>query len=424
MHRLFPERQIVIRTEGRVSFLTLSKRFQVSTLAVFLAFGGWAAFASVTYVLNDRVIADKDEQIASVRLAYRSLLTQVEGYNRKFTALSRNLDENHSMMLGLVEQNASLQQNLKTVVSQLKDTEQDRETVLATREDLRGQLSNTENDLRSMSNSNKALKENLQSIESDLQGALSERNEALFEGTRMRRQLKELEIRLVELEETEKDAILQLTDRTVNFNETMERVIEIAGLDPKKVLAANGSLQGEGQGGPFVPAKPDDNIAASKLKASLSELDRHLLYSEGLQDVMRKLPLAPPLTYYRITSTYGKRRDPMNNKWSAHYGLDMGSPYKSQVFATASGVVTFAGWKGKFGKMVEIDHGAGLITRFAHLNSILVKKGQKIQFRDKVGLLGSTGRSTGAHLHYEISFRGRYMNPLYFFKAGRNVFQE
>jgi murein DD-endopeptidase MepM/ murein hydrolase activator NlpD len=102
----------------------------------------------------------------------------------------------------------------------------------------------------------------------------------------------------------------------------------------------------------------------------------------------------------------------------------MGSPFKAPVYVAAPGIVTYAGWKGKFGKMIEIDHGSGLRSRFGHLHKILVKKGQKINFRDKVGLLGSTGRSTGAHLHYEISFNGRNMNPKKFFKAGRYVFQK
>ena len=87
-------------------------------------------------------------------------------------------------------------------------------------------------------------------------------------------------------------------------------------------------------------------------------------------------------------------------------------------------MVTYAGWKGKYGKLVEISHGAGLKTRYGHLNKFYVKKGQKVKFYQKIGLLGSTGRSTGAHLHYEIVFRGRAKNPMKFIKAGRNVFQD
>jgi murein DD-endopeptidase MepM/ murein hydrolase activator NlpD len=422
INRWFPERQVMLRSEGRVSFVTLSKRLQLSAVLVVLGMAGWSAFASVSFVFYAQFLENKDNQVANARLAYRSLLSQVTSYQRKFSSITNDLESNHSMMLELVEKNASLQQNLKTVSAQLKNTEQERESVLAVRQSLREKLASSENNIRSMNSHNYALKDNLQTVEGDLQVALSERNESLFTGSRMRRQIKNLEARLIDLENSERSAVQQLTERTINLNESMQRIVELSGLDVDKLLGTNNTLE-KGQGGPFIAAKPDGK-AASKLKANLTDLEQHLQQSEGLQDIMRKLPLAPPLTSYRVTSTFGKRRDPINKKWAAHYGLDMGSPFKSSVYVAAPGVVKFAGWKGKFGKMIEIDHGAGLITRFAHLHKILVKKGQQVNFRDKVGLIGSTGRSTGAHLHYEIVFKGRSMDPRKFFKAGRYVFQK
>lgn len=422
LDRWFPERQIMLRSDGRVSFITLSKGLQLTVVCGMLAFVGWSAFASVSYVFFGQFLESKENQVANARLAYRSLLSQVTAYQRKFSSITSDLESNHSMMLELVEKNASLQQNFKTVSAQLKSTEQDRENILAVRQTLREKLAMNEDELRTLNSRNFALKENLTTVESDLQAALSERNEALFSGTRQRRQIKDLETRLVELESSEQVAVQQLTERTLSINDSMQRVIEMAGLDFEKLLQSNSEMP-KGQGGPFIAAKPDGK-AASKLKASLTDLDQHLRQTEGLQDIMRRLPLAPPLTSYRITSSFGKRRDPINKKWSAHYGLDMGAPLKSAVFVSAPGIVKVAGWKGKFGKMIEIDHGAGLVTRFGHLHKILVKKGQQVNFRDKIGLLGSTGRSTGAHLHYEVIFKGRSINPSNFFKAGRYVFQE
>ena len=419
--RLFPERQIVLRTEGRVSFVTLSHRLQLGVVGVLFLFGSWTAYTSVSYGLHDKILKSKDGEIASARLAYRSLLMEVATYQQKFTSITRDLEENHSMMLGLVQQNTGLQQNLKVVSAQLQSTEQEREGVRMAREDLRNQLSEVEQKLLAINSHNYVLKDNLSTVEGDLQQVLGERNEALFEGSRMRRQIATLENRLVDLETTQIDAVQQLKERTISYNDNMQRVIQLAGIDADKLLKANGVLVG--QGGPYIPAKPD-GLIASKLKASLTELDKHLLHSEALQDVMGKLPLAPPLTSYRVTSPYGKRRDPVNKKWAAHYGLDMASPLKSGVYVAAPGKVVLAGWKGNYGRFIEIDHGSGIVTRYGHLNKILVKKGQLVNFRDKIGLLGSSGRSTGAHLHYEVSFKGRNMNPIKFFKAGRYVFQE
>jgi len=412
----------MLRSDGNVSFIRLSRSLQLTVVCCMLAIVGWSAFASVSYVFYGKFLESKDNQVANARLAYRSLLSQVTSYQRKFSSITNDLESNHSMMLELVEKNASLQQNFKTVSAQLRSTEQERENVLAVRQALREKLTINEDERLALNSRNFALKENLDTVESDLQSALSDRNEALFTGTRQRRQIKELETRLVDLESSERTAVMQLTERTININDNMQRVVEMAGLDTEKLLQSNKSLP-KGQGGPFIASKPDGK-AASRLKASLTDLDHHLRQGEGLQDIMRRLPLVPPLTSYRITSSFGKRRDPINKKWSAHYGLDMGSPFKSSVYVAAPGIVKVAGWKGKFGKMIEIDHGAGLVTRFGHLHKILVKRGQKVNFRDKIGLLGSTGRSTGAHLHYEVIFKGRSMNPLKFFKAGRYVFQE
>lgn len=420
--RLFPDRQLHLRTDGRVSFFRLSHGLQLSFLALFLATGAWMTFASVSYFLNDKVLAAKDGQIASAHLAYRSLLAEVAEYQNKFTSITQDLEENHGMMLGLVEQNAALQQNLKSVATQLTSTEQEKRHVIAVREDLKGQLAEIDYKMSSLSTRNYTLKDNLDSTELDLQTALAERNKALFESTRMRRNIKNLEVRLVDLQKAEEDSVKRLTQRTTDYIETMEKVIKLTGLRVKRLLTADNSLP-RGQGGPFIEVKPDD-LPANRLKANLSNLDSYLRQSEGLRGIMAKLPLTAPMNSFYITSAFGKRRDPINKRWAAHYGVDMGNVFKSPVYATAPGVVTYAGWKGKYGKLVEISHGAGLKTRFGHLNNILVKKGQKIKFRDKIGLMGSTGRSTGAHLHYEVLFKNRNKNPMKFIKAGRYVFQE
>ena len=419
--RLFPDRQLHLRTQGRVSFFRLSHGLQLTILALFLVTGAWMTFASVSYMLHDKVLAAKDAQIVSAHLAYRSLLGEVAEYQNKFTGITRDLEDNHAMMLGLVEKNSALQQNLKSVAHQLNSTEKEKSIVIGAREELKKQLAEIDSKMSSLSSRNYTLKDNLDSTELDLQTAMAERNKALFESTRMRRNIRNLEVRLVDLQKAEEESVKKLTDRTTDYIDTMEKVIKFTGLKVSRLLSADTSLP-RGQGGPFIEVKPDD-LPANRLKASLSNLDAYLRKSAGLQGIMAKLPLTAPMNSFYITSGFGKRRDPINKRWAAHYGVDLGNVFKSSVYATAPGVVTYSGWKGKYGKLVEISHGAGIKTRYGHLNNILVKKGQKIKFRDKVGRLGSTGRSTGAHLHYEVLFKNRYKNPMKFIKAGRHVFQ-
>ena len=420
--RLFPERQFHLRTGGKVSFARVTQRAQILVACALLLAGGWTVFATITYVRHDAVLSAKNNEIAKSRFAYRNLLGEVTDYQKKFITITGDLEDNHALMLGLVEKNATLQQNLTSVSKQLTFTKSERKKVTDAREALMEELVGIEERMRKMASRNFSLTDNLNTIEADLQSALVERNQALFEGTRMRRRIKNLEVRLTDLQETEELAVQRLTDSTTTYIGTMEKVVKLAGLDLKRLLKSH-NHKPSGQGGPFFAISPDD-LPGKQLKANLINLDTQLSRWEALQGAMQRIPLAPPLNSFYITSKFGKRRDPINRRWAAHYGIDMGNGFKSAVYATAPGVVTYAGWKGKYGKLVEIDHGAGLKTRYGHLNRFFVKKGEKVKFHKKIGLLGSTGRSTGAHLHYEVVFRGRAKNPMKFIRAGRYVFQE
>ncbi len=420
--RVFPERQLVMRTEGKVSYFKISQPFQIVVSGVFAAALCWSSFTSVSFLMHDQILQAKDDEIAGARLAYRSLLNEVAEYQRKFAAITKDLEENHSLMLGLVEKNAALQRNLSSVSRRLELTNAERQQVISARERLKEQLATLENEMPSLSSRNFALKDNLNAVESDLHLIMTERNKAQNDSSRMRNRVEELTSRLKELQETEGEVVQRMNERTADQIAGLEKIIELAGMEPDHLM---GDTEGEkaGVGGPYIPVEADSQPAGD-LKLELANLDRNLNRLETLQESMSRMPLAAPLTNYYITSSFGKRKDPMTNRWSAHYGVDLGGPMKSPVYSTAAGKVTHAGWKGRYGRMIEIDHGFGLKTRFAHLSKVLVKVGQEVKFHEKVGLLGSTGRSTGPHLHYEVVFNNKPLNPLKFIRAGKYVFKD
>jgi murein DD-endopeptidase MepM/ murein hydrolase activator NlpD len=139
---------------------------------------------------------------------------------------------------------------------------------------------------------------------------------------------------------------------------------------------------------------------------------------------MSMLPFASPLNHYRVSSNYGYRRDPFNNRKAFHNGIDLMAPLGSAVYSTAPGVVKVAGWRGNYGKMVEIDHGNGIKTRYGHLHQLLVKRGQTVKFHQKIGLVGSTGRSTGPHVHYELMVGRKFYDPKKFLLVHRNIIED
>ena len=137
--------------------------------------------------------------------------------------------------------------------------------------------------------------------------------------------------------------------------------------------------------------------------------------------MVKSLPVAAPLHSYEIGSRFGVRGDPMNGHAALHTGTDFRAPYMSPVYATASGVVTFSGYRDDYGKIVEIDHGNGLATRYGHLNRATVSVGQQVAAQTQIGFLGSTGRATGPHVHYEVVVNGEPQDPEKFMALGRIV---
>ena len=137
--------------------------------------------------------------------------------------------------------------------------------------------------------------------------------------------------------------------------------------------------------------------------------------------VLKTLPLAAPLDEYQFESPFGVRVDPINGHRAVHTGIDLSSAYRSPVYSTQAGEIVFAGYNGAYGRMVEIDHGNGIHTRYGHLNRLLVSVGQHVRAHTEIGLLGSTGRSTGPHVHYEVLVDGAAQDPMRFLEAGRSV---
>lgn len=223
------------------------------------------------------------------------------------------------------------------------------------------------------------------------------------------------------MEDRHDEIFAQLEDAVTISLEPLDEVFTSVGIDPENLIEE--VRRGySGQGGPLgalipTPLPGDDDPAArsdyARAASILAGLDRMNLYRIAVE----KTPLALPLkSSFRFTSGFGRR-------WGrAHEGIDLAGAHGSPIVATADGVVTHAGWESGYGNMVEIRHPYGLVTRYGHLSKVRVKKGQNISRGELIGDMGSTGRSTGTHLHYEVHVGGVAVNPMTFIKAATNVF--
>ena len=172
-----------------------------------------------------------------------------------------------------------------------------------------------------------------------------------------------------------------------------------------------GQAQSLGQGGPFEPAGKDSDMTFKQLFSSWKKLD-------NLQVGAIAIPSEKPVKIAAFTSGYGTRADPFNGSVARHLGIDLAGPMGTPIYATADGVVSAAGWNnGGYGNLIKLDHGRGIETRYGHLSQVLVAAGQRIVRGQLIARMGSTGRSTGSHLHYEVRIEGKAVNPIPFMKS-------
>ncbi|WP_217577288.1 M23 family metallopeptidase [Mesorhizobium sp. GbtcB19] len=217
---------------------------------------------------------------------------------------------------------------------------------------------------------------------------------------------------LKSIENQQLSRITTLADNAYKNADGIVQALEAAG------LPVDSELNKSDVGGPLVPLDPS-LVFDSKVK----ELDEALDALDEVKKEARKLPLTNPAPGRTVTSPFGVRTDPILGTAALHTGMDFRAPIGMPAKVTAAGVVTRAGWAGGYGRMVEVDHGNGFATRYGHLSEIDVAVGQKLAAGDVIGKTGSSGRSTGPHLHYEVRHDGEAVDPLRFLTVGKKVAQ-
>lgn len=208
-----------------------------------------------------------------------------------------------------------------------------------------------------------------------------------------------------------------LSDVVVQLESAKRAIVELVPAPNRSTFRLGG------QGGPlrrliefewFAPLATDGLVKldsdAGRLDHQVQALMKTWTFEAG---ILRALPLKPPLSVeHQVSSGFGFRRDPFGGGWGRHEGLDFVASPGTGIQATADGVVSQADVQGPYGLAVDIDHGRGFSTRYAHLSKIEVKSGERVQAGQVIGLLGNSGRSTGPHLHYEVRLNGQAIDPV------------
>ncbi|WP_166430592.1 M23 family metallopeptidase [Polymorphobacter arshaanensis] len=193
-----------------------------------------------------------------------------------------------------------------------------------------------------------------------------------------------------------------------------QTLVRRLGLDPDRLIAQSAT----GMGGPYIPANSEELTGAEPRFKDLYLSWKKLT---TLEAALVSIPAFAPVANYSLTSGFGYRYDPFNGGAAMHAGLDMAGSQGEPIYAAAAGVVGVAGRSGGYGNLIELEHGRGMATRYGHLSAILVQPGETVKQGQLIGRMGSTGRSTGTHLHYEVRIDGRAVNPRPYLAASSYV---
>jgi murein DD-endopeptidase MepM/ murein hydrolase activator NlpD len=231
-------------------------------------------------------------------------------------------------------------------------------------------------------------------------------------------------VRRVEMVRIGQEQLLEAADSFAKGRaDRLRLAFRMAGLSPSSFAQGTGAL-----GGPLIESKDPRALAAvldvdDDFAVRIQRAARDLSEAQSLASAASELPLARPTANSQQTSGFGVRFDPFTRRPAYHSGLDFNGGHATPIYSTGPGVVSFVGQRSGYGNVVEIDHGRGLKTRYAHLSGFAVQRGQRVAVGQRIAAMGSTGRSTGTHLHYEVWVNGRAQNPGRFLKAGQYVLQ-
>ncbi|MFY8349886.1 M23 family metallopeptidase [Pseudoalteromonas sp. SSM20] len=412
---LFPNKQLLIRQNGDVKYITLPSWLQISLFAVGLTVCIVAGAASYQYVelhkvitAQDKIIEQKQTELDALHLSYR------EKHSELSNRISQ-IDEKSQIMTNMLESLPEAQQTefqTKQEATKQESSKDDKAKSPADTLPKQEKIALTETSEAEpvISLSDDA------PVEKETANGDQQKPQTTKPNTENKKAEEESIESDIEKENQQLDAHFAMLSEIVNTRTTsLLKALDKAGVDKDFIMQLE--LNTSAQGGPF------NAIDTSVLTKEQQELLDKIVTLNQLSSNLALLPTSLPAKDFYISSAYGLRTDPISKRRAMHRGIDMAGWHKTKIFAPANGVVKRAGRNGGFGNFIEIEHKNGFVTRYGHLAKVNVKRGQQVQKDQVIGLMGSSGRSTSTHLHYEILHNKKYINPLKLTKAFENVLQ-
>ena len=432
--KYLPEQRLFLRTDASTRYLRLTPATQLFVITCSALFFGWTIFATAALMINNVGANGNGTQARMQQIDYEIRLNALSGerdkrameaqkaHERFYIALDQ-ISEQQSALLASEDRRRELETGIDVIQRTLRKTMNERDRAEIQSDKLLTELQAVTGSVSTNAGLVEEIETTLDYLNSALGLTVGQRDGMAVETARMQEKVADLKHQAKLDRERDTRIFSRLEEAVTVSISPLEKMFENIGLSTDKLLEDVKSGY-DGMGGPLSPiavstkGEPEDSTSfqANRLLADMDKVNLLRIAAE-------RTPFVLPLrTSYRLSSNYGWRKHPTTGKTSLHEGTDMAAPMGTPIYATADGVVSFAGWAGGYGRVIRIKHALGFETRFAHLSKFRVKKGQRVSRGDRIGDMGSSGRSTGSHVHYEVRVGGKSVNPMKYVKAARNVF--
>ncbi|WP_170455641.1 DUF5930 domain-containing protein [Ruegeria arenilitoris] len=429
LERHFPERRVFLKSDNDTRFIRLSSETQIVAALGVSIMVGWTAVATAILLMDSIGSGNFREQAKRDQATYQERLNIL---SQERDARAQEALAAHARFNSALQQISAMQSELLESENRRRELETGIEVIQTTlrstmkqREEARAQLAELQekSDGASVAMFASAAPAQIEFMADALTRTAQQRDQIATDAQAALDQRDELELEILLMQERNDEIFRQLEEAMVISVEPLDKMFREAGMPTDRML--DEVRRGySGMGGPLTPisfSTRGEELSADEVRANqlLQQMDQLNLYRIAAE----KAPFATPVkSAFRFTSGYGYRRDPKTGGRRMHKGTDFAAPTGTDIFATADGVVTHAGWQSGYGRLVKIKHAFGVETLYAHNSKIRVKVGQRVSRGDHIADMGNSGRSTGTHLHYEVRVNGKPVNPMDFIKAANNVF--
>ncbi len=475
LRRVFTRREVFVRQGSRTTRIVLDTRTQAQLALVGAALLGWFAYSTSGVMMGKTSTHAMQERLAETHNAYENrLIDMQEEYEalnlklilakKEFNRMTKELEIRHDHLAALIGMQDRLGATLKKRRKKNRAFE---------KRELKKRKNGKQSHLTPLRNSDSTFLTSrpvgtthaafpVVKIKQPSQNLVSQQppNGLLNTGSRT---LDTIGKKLATIDRRQRAILDHFDEKITAYTEIYKRAFHLTeAIEPdlfaerifaaqSKAKIANSGSQ-RNIGGPLLPIAEPERVKNKSVSTQLASAKPFLAISKDittrgethaflrarkqinrvhqqlkklavLNSTIRHLPLAKPMPVYYITSAFGPRIDPFTREWAFHTGVDIAGAQKSKVHVTLPGIVSFVGYARGYGQMVEIDHGHGIKTRYGHLGKSHLKFGQRVKFKQYIGVMGNTGRSTGEHLHYEILVDDKPYDPWKFIEAGKYVFE-